>query len=317
MRRLNTDDIRVKRVTSHGFEGADDAAILAEALRRRRRRPKWLRPAVTWGRRLAVTAVIGGAGWWLWSSGTAQAAVDGARSFAVVQAGALGLAVKEIYLEGRYETKPGQVLGAMAVDQGAPMLSLDLDQMRLRLEQLPWVERASIERRWPDTLYVRIRERQAAALWQVGDGHILVDRKGALIEGVDVGRFAYLPVVVGDDAPQLVAPLLDLIETAPDLADQFVAGVRVGGRRWDVHLKDGVVVRLPATGAAAAWQRLAAVEKEHGILERAITAVDLRIAGQFAVRLTDAASLAERMKPVIKRPPAKAGVAATGPGLDA
>ena len=314
MRRLSTEDIRVKRVTTHGFEGAEEAAALAEALRRRRRRPKWLRPAAIWGRRLGVLALVGGAGWWLWSSGTAGAAADGAHDFAVIQAGHLGLAVKEIYLEGRYETKPGQVLGAMAVDQGTPMLALDLDQMRLRLEQLPWVERASIERRWPDTLYVRIRERQAAALWQVGDGHILVDRKGALIEGVDVGRFAYLPVVVGDDAPQLVAQLLDLVETAPDLADRFVAGVRVGGRRWDVHLKDGVVVRLPARGAVEAWKRLAEGERDHGILEKAITSVDLRIAGQFAVRLTDAAALTERMKPEVKRPP---GAAATGPGLDA
>lgn len=196
-----------------------------------------------------------------------------------------GLAVNEIYLEGRHQTDGADVLAALAVGRGTPMIGLDLDAMRQRLEALSWVASAEVERRWPDTLYVRLVERKAVALWQRGDGHVLIDEHGAVIEGEPIDRFVSLPVIVGEDAPAHIQELLTLLASEEALAGRIAAAVRVGGRRWDIHFDNGVVAKLPATKPEKAWRRLALAEREHKLLERDLVALDLRIPGEFTVRL--------------------------------
>jgi cell division protein FtsQ len=46
----------------------------------------------------------------------------------------------------------------------------DLEALRQAIEDLPWVRRAEIWRKWPSRLEVRIEEQQAAAHW--GDGQV-------------------------------------------------------------------------------------------------------------------------------------------------
>ena len=46
------------------------------------------------------------------------------------------------------------------------MLLVDLDEVKARLELLPWVEEASVGRVLPDRLVVDIKEREPAAIWQ-------------------------------------------------------------------------------------------------------------------------------------------------------
>ena len=40
------------------------------------------------------------------------------------------------------------------------------------------------------------------------------------------------------------------------------------GRRWNLVLRNGVEVQLPAETPARAWSRLAAIERKHGVLQR-------------------------------------------------
>ena len=84
--------------------------------------------------------------------------------------------------------------------------------------------------------------------------------------------------------------ILAVIASEPRLAPQVTAAVRVGARRWDVKLDNGVTVRLPETDEAAAWRRLAALDRAHGVLNRAIEAVDMRLADRLVVRMTDDAA---------------------------
>lgn len=82
--------------------------------------------------------------------------------------------------------------------------------------------------------------------------------------------------------------LFRLLNTAPRMAARVKAATRLGERRWNVLLDDfdtGVTVKLPEHGAEAAWNRLAALEREHGILRNDLTTIDLRMADRMIVRL--------------------------------
>ncbi|MGD9163991.1 MAG: FtsQ-type POTRA domain-containing protein, partial [Chromatiales bacterium] len=66
--------------------------------------------------------------------------------------------------------------------------SVDLPRIRDKLEQLPWIESASVRRIWPDTLRVRVVEQVPLAFWGE-DG--LVNQRG------EVFRPAKLPQLHG------------------------------------------------------------------------------------------------------------------------
>jgi cell division protein FtsQ len=49
--------------------------------------------------------------------------------------------------------------------RGAGFLSVDLDNLRAALESIPWVDRARVERSWPNGVRVFITEHVAVARW--------------------------------------------------------------------------------------------------------------------------------------------------------
>ena len=67
-----------------------------------------------------------------------------------------------------------------------------------------------------------------------------------------------LPLIVGDGAPEHAAEaLFDLLGDAAGAADRVSAAVRVGERRWNLRLDNGIDVKLPEDGAGRAWRELA------------------------------------------------------------
>lgn len=203
---------------------------------------------------------------------------------ALAATGALGLKVREILVEGRNRVPAPTVMATLGLRRGAPILGVGVDALRTQLEAIPWVESAVVERRLPDTIYVRLTERQPLALWQ-HDGHFsVIDAKGVVVQD-EVGEFAHLPIVVGDDAPAHAEALLLLLATEPDLQKRVAAAIRVGGRRWNLKLDNGIDVRLPEDDAASAWSRLAELERDHQLLSRDVVAVDLRLPDRLIVRV--------------------------------
>ena len=61
---------------------------------------------------------------------------------------------------------------------------------------------------------------------------------------------------------------------AEDCAWISLSAIRVRNRRWDIEFDNGIVVRLPEDGAAAAWSRLIELERSHGQLRRDFTYID-------------------------------------------
>ena len=228
----------------------------------------------------AVVAVMG-----LFSGGHVSASLRGATAAFDSAMSDAGLTVRSVTLEGRAETAQREIARMLGIKLGTPMLYVDVDEARARLEALPWVKSAEVRRVWPDRISVHIVERRPVALWQNEGDVVVVDADGHPIAGEDVSRFAGLPLVVGKGAESAVGSLLALIATQPDLKSRVKAAVRVGERRWNLRLDNGVEVRLPEEGAIAALRELVRLDREEKILSRDIKAIDLRFADRFIVKL--------------------------------
>jgi len=239
-------------------------------------------------RRRIGTAVLLAAGLggvtWLWTSGTVERQIARLGDSLLQATADSGLKVTDVLVEGRKRTERSTLLQILGVTRDAPILAFDPHAARQRLEALPWVARADVERRLPDLIYVRLNEREPIALWQDRGRLSVIDRAGEIVDGAAPEAFAQLPVLVGADAPRHAATLLRMLATQPDLGAKVVAAVRVRGRRWNLRLDNGIDIRLPEEEPAAAWAQFALIQREHGLLERDVTTIDLRLPDRLVVR---------------------------------
>jgi len=220
---------------------------------------------------------------------------------------ALGMKLNALTVEGRDMTAREDLLDALDVERGAPILAIDVAEARHAIEALPWVKAAKVERRLPGAVHIMLEERKPYALWQRTGRYTLVDRDGKAI--VDVPNADQsLPLIVGPDAPEHAAALFEALNGEAALAARVRAAVRVGARRWNVYLdsfEGGIAIRLPENDISAAWTRLAALENEHQILERDLDFIDMRIEDRLVVRVRkDPAAAAAETK---KKPPVATG----------
>jgi cell division protein FtsQ len=243
-----------------------------------------LRRVLRWTVPLALAAALcGGAVLSRLPQGQALAAAAASRGLSA--SAALGLVVSDIKVVGRKTTTAGTILGALGARRGTPILAVDPDRARRRLESLPWVRSATIERRLPGTLFVRLVEREPLAVWQHDGRQELIDRLGETIPVKDLGGFSRLPTVVGADAGRHAAALLDMLAQQPDLASRVTAAIRVDDRRWDLRIDHRVEVELPEDDSAAAWAKLARLERTKRLLQRDVEAVDLRLPDRLVLRV--------------------------------
>lgn len=254
------------------------------AVPRRRAAPWW---RWKWPRRSIIVSMAGGIvffGWWAWYQGWDARLFDTMRSESIKISARLHFRVREVLVDGRFETSCADLLRVTDLKVGTPIFSFDPIQTKARLEQLPWVHTATVRRLLPDTILIRIYERSAIALWQHKGRFLLIDEDGREIQEKNLKRFSNLLLVVGEDAPLYAADLLDTLRTQPQLMRRVKAAIRVGGRRWNLRMDNGIDVRLPETEAIVAWMRLADYERNHAVLARDIAIVDLRVPDRLILR---------------------------------
>jgi len=243
-------------------------------------RHRHVRPALI----VLLIALAAGGGWRVWQSGWVPATIVKAKWALIAASAEVGFKVNEILVVGRSETRQKDLLKAVQLARGAPILAFDLGAAKKRIEALPWIKKASVERMLPDTVLLNVEERQPLVLWQNKGVFALIDTDGEVILRKGLERFSDLLVVVGADAPEHAAKLLQVLSSEPDLLHMVKAAVRVGGRRWNLRLTGDIDVRLPEENTAAAWTRLAEYEKTHRVLERDVRILDLRLPDRLIVR---------------------------------
>jgi len=257
----------------------------ASARRSRRRRSVRARRAAVW---VGLPLLVMAGGWGILQANrlpAGAAAWHKASQRLLEASGALGFRVADIRVEGRATTERDTILAALGASPGTPILAIDPARAKARLESLPWVRSATIERRLPDTIFVRLVEREPMALWQHGGKIELIDKSGAVIPVTRLDRFARLPMVVGEDAAAHAANLLAMLSSEPELASRVTAAIDVGDRRWNLKIDNAIDVLLPSDDAAAAWTDLARLQRQDAILQHDVRAIDLRLPDRLVVRV--------------------------------
>ncbi|MBF0891325.1 FtsQ-type POTRA domain-containing protein [Gluconobacter sp. LMG 1744] len=212
------------------------------------------------------------------------------------------LPIRHIVINGRGMTSEASIQDALGTSIGHPIFGFSVEAARQRLDELPFIDHATVERHMPDTVIITLVERTPIAVWQDRGHFMLINRVGEEVPdqgltGKNAQAFLQLPLVVGEGANTAAASVIDALNHEPLVKAQVTALIRVGSRRWNATLKDGTTVLLPEGEEAAAFARLARYQQSMRLLERPVQSIDLR--------------LPDRM--VVHQPPQVAPVTATSP----
>lgn len=221
----------------------------------------------------------------------------------------VGLGIDRVTISGIAELSEIEVLVAAGIDSKTSLAFFDADEARRRLEATPLIREATVRKLYPGEVSITLVEREPYALWQVKGDLFLIAADGTVIDKMDDGRFARLPLVVGDDANKRAKDYIALLAQAGPLASRIRAGSLIAGRRWNLKLDNGMDIRLPEIEPAAAVKRLAGLENDMHLLDKDLLAIDLRQPDRVVMRLTEEAAAARAEQLKSKNKPKKGGEA--------
>jgi cell division protein FtsQ len=101
-----------------------------------------------------------------------------------------------IEVTGMQNATKAQIMEVMGADIGRNIFFIPLAQQKAQLEQIPWVESASVMRFVPNRLKVEIHERTPVAFARVGPRMSLIDSGGTLMELSPKHKYSF-PVILG------------------------------------------------------------------------------------------------------------------------
>ncbi|WP_427451349.1 cell division protein FtsQ/DivIB [Litorimonas sp. WD9-15] len=215
----------------------------------------------------------------LWLGGFLPAIKKNTNDWKIERLMAMGFVVEQVDVMGEGRLNERDIRTAVQINRGSYFFGVDLEAARARTESLPWVDRAVVRRLWPNRIVVQVVETTPYALWQdEGQLHLLSDSGEAI---VPVSQVASVPTglktYVGKAAPAEVKTIEALIQPHDGIWTRVESLVRFPSGRWDLHMKNATVVRLPETEIETALSRLVALDRETFILSREVGTIDMRL----------------------------------------
>lgn len=101
-----------------------------------------------------------------------------------------------IQVTGQQRSQPELVLQQLQIKPGSSLLALQPLKVEAALLRQPWVAGVELQRQWPDRLFIRIKEHQAAAIVQLEELYLMNDR-GWLFKALEPQDPHDLPVITG------------------------------------------------------------------------------------------------------------------------
>jgi cell division protein FtsQ len=138
-----------------------------------------------------------------------------------------------IEVAGMQNVTKAQIMEVMGADIGRNIFFIPLAQQKAQLEQISWVESASVMRFVPNRLSVEIHERTPVAFARVGPRISLIDAGGTLMELPQKHKYSF-PVILG------MNPGEPLSTRAPRMKayNELVQDLDSGGARYSQDLSE-------------------------------------------------------------------------------
>ncbi|WP_455473781.1 cell division protein FtsQ/DivIB [Bartonella sp. B30(2025)] len=201
----------------------------------------------------------------------------------------IGFVITDVDVHGNKRVKKQEILKLLGLDVSPSIFIFDVGGARSVLERQVWIQSAIVQKIYPNRLRISVVEREPYAIWQHDGMMDIIDNTGRVIVPFQGGQVQDLPLVVGQGAPNFVKAFIQALSAYPQIYDRVRAYVRIGDRRWDLILDNGIRVMLPENGALRRLASLIEAGQLQDLFSRDILSIDLRLLDRVTVSLSDVA----------------------------
>ena len=199
-----------------------------------------------------------------------------------------GFEVSRVRVSGVERMNEQLVYEQVLAERDRPMPLVELEQVRERLLDLPWVSDARVSRQLPDTLKIDIVERVPHAVLRKPDRLMLIDPLGNELEPITPAAAKDRLLIEGPGAALQVQELGKLLDAAPALKPQIASAEWVGNRRWNLTFKTGQLLALPEGDLGPpALVKFAQLDGMHRLIGGKPIAIDMRVPDRAYLRCAD------------------------------
>ena len=195
----------------------------------------------------------------------------------------LGFKLEEIIISGRKNVKLDDVIFNIDSDN---ILLLDLEKIHTELKTNKWIDDLIISRKLPSSLEINIIEKTPIAIYQYKKKLYLVDKNGDTISE-DIGNFKNLIHAIGYNANIHISNLINILNEYEDIKKNIVYVSRYGDRRWNLVLKNNIVIKLPEGNIKESMEYLKNLYDSQKLFERNIEYIDMRNATRYYIKYTE------------------------------
>lgn len=169
---------------------------------------------------------------------------------------------------------------AVGIAPGTLTYQVNLDDINARISGVVDVRKSAVRRMPNGNLNIRVQLHRAVALWSDGTNFYPLSADGTIVRRPLDSRPENTVVFRGP----LPADISQIAKLAHGMTEYLDYLEWIEDRRWNLHTHDNIIVMLPEEDPYSAISSLMILDKNHKILSKKISVLDMRDPARILVK---------------------------------
>ena len=185
------------------------------------------------------------------------------------------LKINKIKFSGLNNLDEAFLLKHTGLKTNISIFQIDLDLLRKKIIEIEIVSEVLIERILPNTLSIKIKEKNPVGFVQNNDNYQIITDDGSIISKIKIHNSSNLPIFVGKNSEKRAHDILVFLNKV--IFNEEIWSIElVKERRWNLNLKKGITILLPEKNIEESLIKLMNLDKKYNILDGNFLEIDLR-----------------------------------------
>ena len=187
------------------------------------------------------------------------------------------LSISKILVKGAREPLKKEIIILVQNAATKGFSALKAQALREKIQDINKVEKAFVKLSTDGLVFVEVIQRKEAVVYFNNHLYEVLDSNGIILSiKQDYQGLSSFPLLVGKDGQKNINELLSLVNEIESYQSEVLYYEWVGERRWDVHMKNGLVFKLPENNLSEGLVVMRMFLNETDNLLKPIVSVDLR-----------------------------------------
>jgi cell division protein FtsQ len=186
--------------------------------------------------------------------------------------------IKEVVILNTTNLEKKRILEGFEIDWNQNIFEIDLQNIKKKLLNIKEIKSVKIKKKIGGKLEIYIVEKIPFMYWEINGLKRIISNDGQVLNFPNFNE--KLLSVKGKNANKKVKSLIDKIKKNNFVVSQFLKAEYISNYRWDIYLKENILVRLPFENLTNSIRLLDEMIKNNNFNNRNYSVIDMRVNGK-------------------------------------